>query len=95
MSEAITEKWCQVTGLKNITWYPNFETPCPEYWMEIGSDNELHPPERRIGVRFNEHPLHPFRVWLFTGSAMVWLRGVTTAQDFYEAHRLIAGKEVE
>lgn len=95
MSETITEKWCEVTGLNRIVWNPHLEQPCPEYWLEIGNDSKFDPPEHRIGIRFNEHPSTPFRVWLFTGSAMVWLRGATTAQDFYEAHRLITGKEVK
>ena len=95
MSETITKKWCLATGLNSTVWNPHLEQSCQEYWLEIGDDNQINPPERRIGIRFNEHPSTPFRVWLFTGSAMVWLRGVVTAQDFYEAHRLITGKEIE
>ena len=47
----------------------------------------------RLGVRFNEHPDDPVKVYLICPSTMVRLQHVTTIDDFLTMYRLLTGKQ--
>ena len=85
----LTQDELKNIGCRYISW--NNGAFC-EWWLPVkGAGRGLR--DSRLGVRFNEHPDDPVKVYLICPSTMVRLQHVTTIDDFLTMYRLLTGKQ--
>jgi hypothetical protein len=88
----LTQDELKRNGCKHMSWNGGV---IEEWYLPIARGSALGMHGARLGVRFNEHPDDPVKVYIFFPSTMVRLEYVTNIDDFLTMYRLLTGKTRE